>query len=105
MQKMNRLKIIITDRAQSDIRKIKNYISKDNKSASKSFAIKLKNSFINLSAYPRLGKSRPEFSGNTNILFLPVMKNYLVVYYISQEKIYIVRVLSNYQNICSILNL
>lgn len=100
---MNNRKIIITEEAEKDIQNIENYIAQDNISSAKDFIIKLKKSFINLSYYPRLGKNRPEFSGNNKFLFLPVMSNYLIVYTIIENNLYIVRVLSKYQNICAIL--
>ena len=84
---MNKLEIIITEKAQNDIIQIK----------------KLRKAFVNLSFYPGIGKRRPELSGNYEILFLPFMTNYLIVYSVSGGKLYIVRFLSNYRNICSIL--
>lgn len=100
---MSKFDIILTENAKSDIIKIKEYIAKDNKTASKDFVIKLRKTFLNLSAYPRIGKNRPEFSGNSDILFLPFMTNYLIVYSIFNGKLYIIRILSNYQNICALL--
>jgi len=100
---MTNRKIIITVEAENDIRNIEEYIVQDNVNAANDFVIKLKKSFINLSLYPRLGKNRPEFSGNDKILFLPVMTNYLIVYTIIDNDLYIVRILTKYQNICAIL--
>ena len=100
---MTKRKIIITDEAENDISNIEEYIAQDNVNATKDFVIKLKKSFIILSLYPRLGKNRPDFSGNDKILFLPVMTNYLIAYTIIDNDLYIVRVLTKYQNICAIL--
>ena len=100
---MTNRKIIITEEAENDISNIEEYIAQDNPTAAKEFVVKLKNSFISLSLYPRLGKNRPEFSGDSRILFLPVMTNYLVVYTIIENDLHIVRVLAKYQNICAIL--
>ena len=100
---MNNRKIIITEEAENDISNIEKYIAQDNLYAAKEFVVKLKNSFINLSLYPRLGKNRPEFSGDNKILFLPVMTNYLIVYTVIDNNLHIVRVLTKYQNICVIL--
>lgn len=100
---MSNRRIIITEEAENDIINIGNYIAQDNLSVAKDFISKLKKSFVNLSFYPRLGKSRPEFSGDDKILFLPVMTNYLIVYTIISNDLHIVRVLSKYQNICAIL--
>ena len=100
---MSNRKIIITVEAENDIINIENYIAQDNITAAKDFVIKLKKTFINLAFYPRLGKNRPEFSGDDKILFLPVMTNYLIVYTIINNDLNIVRVLSKYQNICAIL--
>ena len=100
---MTNRRIIITEEAENDISNIEEYIAQDNVNAVKEFVIKLKRSFINLSLYPRLGKNRPEFSGDNKILFLPVMTNYLIVYTIIENDLHIVRVLTKYQNICAIL--
>lgn len=100
---MNNRRIIISEEAGKDISEIAEYIANDNISAAKDFVTKLKKSFINLSLYPRLGKNRPEFSGNNEILFLPVMTNYLIVYTIINNDLHIVRILTKYQNICAIL--
>ncbi len=100
---MNKLEIIITEKAQNDIIQIKKFIAENNKNASKDFVKKLRKAFVNLSFYPGIGKRRPELSGNYEILFLPFMTNYLIVYSVSGGKLYIVRFLSNYRNICSIL--
>lgn len=100
---MNNLEIVITRKAQTDIRNIKSYIAKDDKNAAVECVKRLRKAFINLSAYPKLGKNRPEFSGNSDVLFLPVMTKYLVVYSVIADKLYVVRVLSNHQNICALL--
>ena len=100
---MSNRKIIITKEAENDIISIENYIAIDNKNAAKDFVIKLKKTFINLSKYPRLGKNHPKLSGDDKILFLPVMRNYLIVYTVIDDNIHIVRVLTTYRNICAIL--
>ena len=100
---MKNRKIIITEKAEIDINNIEQFIAKDNVKAAKEFLNKLKNSFISISCYPRIGKNRPEFSGDNKILFLPVMTNYLIVYTIIDNDLHIVRVLTKYQNICAIL--
>ena len=100
---MSNRKIIITKEAETDIISIEKYIASDNKNAAKDFVIKLKKTFINLSQYPYLGKKHPTLSGDDKILFLPVMRNYLIVYTVIDDNVNIVRVLATYRNICAIL--
>ena len=100
---MSNRKIIITKEAETDIISIEKYIASDNKNAAKDFVIKLKKTFINLSRYPRLGKKNSTLSGDDKILFLPVMRNYLIVYTVIDDNVHIVRVLATYRNICAIL--
>ena len=90
------MQVKITDQAKFDIRNIREYIAKDNKTASANFAIQLKKTFVNLSIYPKIGKYRYEFKEND--IYTYVFKRYIIVYKLSTSKLQILRVLSDYQN-------
>ena len=58
--------------------------------------------FDNLCTHPEIGAMRKDFTYK-NVRFLKVYNHYLVVYNYNKENVYILRVLSNYQNICWLL--
>lgn len=99
---MNRLNFKIKSVALEDMKKIADYIAQDNKSASLKIIKLFYKSFNNLCDYPELGSIRQDFTYK-NVRFLKVYKHYLIVYNYDSENIYILRVLSNYQNICKLL--
>lgn len=90
------MQIKITDEARYDIKNIREYIAKDNKTASANFTIQLKKTFINLSIYPKIGRYRYEFQEND--IYTYVFKRYIIVYKLSLSELKILRVLSDYQN-------
>lgn len=94
---MSKLEIIITEQAQADINGIIAYIELDNKKASYEFAKTLKKLFIHLSDFPQMGKKRPEYT-NENVLFFTIKWGYSIVYFVEGNNIYILRVLSEYQD-------
>ena len=49
-----------------------------------------------------MGKIRKNFTYQ-NVRFLQVKQNYVIVYNVKNNAIYILRVLSNYQEICNLL--
>ena len=59
--------------------------------------------FATLSKHPNLGKTRDDFT-YLDVKFYVVKKNYLVIYRIIGNKtLRILRILTTYQDICSIL--
>ena len=90
------MQIEITKNAKYDIRSIKTYIAYDNKTASKEFLIQLKKIFINLSVYPKIGRYRYEFKESD--IYSYVFKRYIIVYKLFDNKLKILRVLSEYQD-------
>lgn len=90
------MQVKITEEAKSDIKNIRKYIAKDNKTASANFAIQLKKTFVNLSIYPKIGRYRYEFQEND--IYTYVFKRYIIVYKLSSSDLKILRVLSDYQN-------
>lgn len=100
---MNDLQLEITSKAYNDIEIILDYIAKDNKAAATKFGKLLNKSFTTLCKHPYLGKTRDDFT-YFDVKFYVVKKNYLVIYRIIENKtIRILRVLTTYQDICSIL--
>ena len=99
---MNKLNLKIKSVALEDMEKIADYIATDNKSASFKMLKSFYKSFDNLCNHPELGTIRKDFTYK-DVRFLKVHKHYLIVYNFDKENIYILRVLSNYQNICELL--
>lgn len=94
---MNNLTVITTEQAQTDINGIVAYIETDNKQVAYEFAKTLKKIFIYLSQYPKMGKKRPEYT-DEDVLFFTIKWGYSIVYCVADDKIYILRVLSEYQD-------
>lgn len=100
---MNNLKLEITSKAYNDIEIISDYIAKDNKNAAIKFVKLFYKTFETLCKHPNLGKTRSDFT-YLDVKFFVVKKNYLVIYRIIDNKILrILRILTAYQDICSIL--
>jgi len=99
---MNKLNIIFSEQAYQDIELICNYISKDNHIAAKKLTNILIKSCDILAAFPDLGVKRLDLS-NKNIMFFVVKRRYIIVYKIEKNNIYIIRILSSYQDIQALL--
>lgn len=93
----NKLSLIITNEAKEDIKHVVSYISLDNKIAGLNFAKLVRKTFVYLSEFPNMGKKRPEYT-DEEILFFTIKWGYNIVYYIENDKLYILRVLSEYQD-------
>ncbi len=90
---MNNLELEITGKAYNDIEIISDYIAIDNKNAAIKFVKLFNKTFEMLCKHPYLGKSREDFT------YFDVK-----IYRIIDNKILrILRVLTTYQDICSIL--
>ena len=100
---MNNLELEITSKAYNDIEIISDFIAKENKNAAIKLIKLFNKAFKTLCKHPYLGKSREDFT-YLDVKFYVVNKNYLVVYRIINNKaLRILRVLTTYQDICSIL--
>lgn len=99
---MNKLNLIITEQAYNDLDLISDYIAKDNNEAAKKFLGILIENCRTLSLFPNLGIKRPDFSYK-DVLFYVVKKRYVIIYRIENENLYIMRVLTAYQDICALL--
>lgn len=100
---MNNLELEITSKAYNDIEIISDYIAKENKNAAIKLIKLFNKAFKTLCKHPYIGKSREDFT-YLDVKFYVVNKNYLVVYRVINNKaLRILRVLTTYQDICSIL--
>ena len=99
---MNELKLIITDRAKEDISIITDYIAKDNKNAAKAMSVYLYKICSDLAMFPNMGISRPDFTYK-DFKFFTIKKRYIIAYRVTNSHLYISRVLTGYQDICSLL--
>ena len=98
---MNKLKLFITEQAYNDIDVISDYIAKDDLVAASKILKLLLKACSNLSNFPELGVARPDFTYK-NYRFYIVEKRYIIAYRIKNKCLYISRVLTAYQDICSL---
>ena len=94
------LKLVITTPAYKDIQQIFEYISKDNKTAAAELLTLFEKKFEHILMFPNSG-FKPRFS-DKDIKVCMVAKHYQIVYAVQNENLYVQRVLTGYQNICSI---
>ncbi len=99
---MNKLNLIIENAAELDMIAIAEYIAKDKRSAAAKMLKLFYSSFDKLSTYPKIGFSRQDFDYK-DVKFFVVKKHYLIVYKTTKNEIHILRVLSAYQDICTLL--
>lgn len=99
---MNKLNLIIVNSAERDMLSIADYIAKHNKKAANQLLKEFYNSFNLFCIHPKVGFKRKDFTYK-NVRFYVVKKNYLIVYTVIGNTVQILRVLSAYQDICSIL--
>ena len=98
---MNKLNLIITDRAKEDISIITDYIALDNKNAAKAMSVYLYKICSDLALFSNMGIARPDFTYKDFKFF--TIKRYIIAYRIINNDLYISRVLTGYQDICSLL--
>ena len=99
---MNKLKLEITDNAKEDILKITEYISKYNKKAARDISEYFYKVCSALTEFPQIRTVRTDFTYD-NLRFFVIKRHYIIAYSVTQNCIIIVRVLSNYQDICALL--
>lgn len=92
----------ITKQAELDLEEIAEYIAIDNKKAALKLLETFEKSFIKLSQMPNMGFSKSEWT-NKDLKFWSV-KKYLIIYKIKGNHIIIIRVLSGYRDIISLLD-
>lgn len=94
---MNRYQI--KSKAKEDLIIISDYIAKDNKIAALKMLQIFYDKFEKIADNPKMGTKRDDFA-YLGVRFYVVKKNYLIVYTVHNETVYILRVLSSYQDIC-----
>ncbi len=99
---MNKLKLIIENKAESDMELIADFIAKDNKNAAIKMLKQFYKTFEKLSEYPNIGIKRLDFTYK-DVKFYVVKKHYLIVYTMVEDTVHILRVLTAYQDICALL--
>lgn len=99
---MSNLDLRILDRAEEDLALIGEYIAKDSPRAAANFLEHFYATFLTLCEYPNLGVKRPDFTYK-DVKFYVVKKNFLVLYKVENNTLYILRVLTAYQDICALL--
>lgn len=99
---MNSMKLEIKSKALSDLGIISDYIAKDNKKAARKMVASFDKTFGLICQHPELGRKKHDFT-DKNIRFYVVKKHYLIIYEITDDTIYILRVLTAYQDICALL--
>ena len=98
----NKLTLRILDKAEEDMVLIGDYIAKDNQSAATDLLKQFYATFDTLSEYPELGFKRKDFTYK-DVRFYVIRKNYLILYKIENSTLFILRVLTAYQDICALL--
>lgn len=78
------------------------FIAKDNKKAAGKLIKDFYDIFEKLSIFPESGKIRKDFIYQ-NVRFFVFKKHYLIIYNLEEESLCIQRVLTAYQDICSVL--
>ncbi len=99
---MNKLNLQIKSVALSDIEKISDYIAKDNPKAARDLLNDFYNFFDCLCLYPKMGNIRKDFTYH-DVRFLQLRQSYVIVYNVEKDTVCVLRVLSNYQEICNLL--
>jgi len=92
---------LLTEEAKNDLTEIGDYISLDNSTAARNMMIKFKEIFEKLVLTPKLGHKRKDLT-NKNVRFWS-LKNYLIIYQINEDTIIILRILSGYRDITTLL--
>ncbi|MFA7658438.1 MAG: type II toxin-antitoxin system RelE/ParE family toxin [Candidatus Gastranaerophilaceae bacterium] len=92
----------ITDIALSDIEEITDFISKKNKKAAIDLLRTFYKTFKTLEQNPKIGNTRYDLT-DKSVMFFVIKKKYLAVYNLKNNKLTILRVLSTYRDIISLL--
>jgi addiction module RelE/StbE family toxin len=99
---MSKLKLIIENKAESDMALIADFIAKDNKNAAIKMLKQFYKTFEKLLEYPNIGIQRLDFTYK-DVKFYVVQKHYLIIYTTDKDTLHILRVLTTYQDICTLL--
>ena len=98
---MHNLILEITDSAIEDMSAIFSYIAQDNKEAAKELVSLFYKTFDNLLLFPNSGyKNKKYFKRDVRICV--VAKHYQIFYYVKDNRLFIHRILTGYQDILDI---
>ncbi len=92
---------VLTPLAQSDLENIRLYISQDNPAAAKRLIKDIASAIASLAENPDIGHTREDLTDKP-VKFLSV-KHYMIIYRPDKTPLQILRVLSGYRDITSIL--
>lgn len=96
------MRYVLTEDARNDLIEIGDYIALDNIKAAENLILEFKAPFNRLVQLPQIGVIRPDLT-DKDVRFWKV-KLYLIVYKIKADGIIIVRVLSAYRDIATLLS-
>lgn len=99
---MNNFKFKLRSKAYDDIEIISDFIAKDNKIAAQELIQKLYKTFELICTQPDCGRKLDGFHDKTVRYFI-VKKHYIIFYKKENDIIIILRLLTGYQDICSLL--
>ena len=95
---MHKLEIIVTPSAESDIKEIFDYIALDNPQKAIEMIDKFEAKFESITIFPYSGVQKSNFIIR-DVRACIVAKHYQIIYHISNSTIYILRVLTRYQDL------
>lgn len=97
------LNILITPKAKSDISQISDFISNDNPKTALALIDLFYKTFELISEYPMAGIVKDNIKDKTVRIYI-VKKNFVIVYRIKNNAIEILRILTRYQNLLTVIN-
>lgn len=98
---MPNYKITVLPSAETDMQNIFDYIAQDNKLKAFEIIDIFEDKFELLARFPNSGHSKPYFV-KRNIRMCIVAKHYQIIYHVKSDTVYILRVLTGYQDVCKL---
>ena len=95
---MRKLEIIVTPSAESDMKEIFDYIALDNTKKALEIIHKFKEKFESIAMFPFSGVKKSDFIIR-DVRECIAAKHYQIIYHIKNNSIYILRVLTGYQDL------
>lgn len=95
---MHRFEIIVTPSAESDIKEIFDYIALDNLKKAFEMLDKFEEKFESIAIFPYSGVKKSNFIIR-DVRECIAAKHYQIIYHIKNNSIYILRVLTGYQDL------
>lgn len=98
---MHNLNVIVTPTAKEDLKNIFDYIAADNNNKAFDMIDIFETKFKTLSMFPNSGYRKSYFTAR-NVRECIVAKHYQIIYTVDNKVLYILRVLTGYQDVFSI---